>query len=259
MTPAGAAPVALRARARGCRAAPRGGRPHRMEIAQRAWRCARRVARVSSAARSSRTCSTIRPSRWPPRRCSAIQAPSLVWSKSGRLIGLFPGAHRAALRRDGHAHRLDPSLRAVRRAAGRSRRGGSRDHGVPRSCRGKRNAGAAAADRAPKARSRRRCRACCCAAAARWSATARMRARCSPRRRAQDYLDRALSPKKTKELRRQRRRLLEHGAGQARDRARCRPTIVACAVGLSQARSRGLEGPRRHRRAAARGDPGFHA
>ena len=109
----------------------------------------------------------------------------LVWSKSCAAPDrAVPGARRAPLRRDGDAHRLDASLRAVRRAAGRSRRGGGRDRRVPRSCRGGAQlaeAGDAAADRARRRRSRPRLRACWRGAAGHRRISARMRARCSRR------------------------------------------------------------------------------
>ena len=72
------------------------------------------------------------------------------------------------------------------------------------------------------------------------------------------YLDRALSPKKTKELRRQRRRLLEHGLlklATARDAA----TIVPALSDYLRLEAAGWKG--RAGTAARRhgGDPELHA
>ena len=106
-------------------------------------------------------------------------------------------------------------------------------------------------------RSRRRCRACCCArgGAMRTLRRACARAARAGRRRDKTYLDHASSPKKLKELRRQRRRLLEHGPAQAHDRARSGRRSSRALSDYLRLEAAGLERPRRHRRAAARRDP----
>ena len=219
--------------------------------------CATRGA-ISPAARLSRTCSTIRPLRLPQRRCSAIPAPSLVWSKSGRLIGLFP----ARIERrygvmgtlTGWTHPYAPfGVPLVDREEADGAITAFLDHAEAK---GTLVLLPLIAAEGPFAAALSRVLLRRGGAVERYGAHAR--ALLAPDGVRKTYLDRALSPKKTKELRRQRRRLLEHGLlklATARDAA----TIVPALVGLSQARSRGLEGPRRHRRPAARGDPEFHA
>ena len=101
------------ARARGRCAAPRrGGRAEWKPLGALGER-ARRMARSRGAARSSRTCSTTRPSRWPPRRCSA-RCRRRAGVVEGRAAPdrAVPGAHRAALRRDG---RRSPAGRILMR------------------------------------------------------------------------------------------------------------------------------------------------
>ena len=173
----------------------------------------------------------------------------LVWSRA------MPGAAdravslrgRAALRRDVDAHRLDASLCAARRAAGRPRRGGCRHRGVPRSCRG----GAEAAEACDAAADRAR-RAVCHGARARarapWRQGARLRRSCARAARA-GRGSRGLSRSRVAQeaegaappaaaARREGRGEIRIGARGRRDRAR--------AGGLPDARGGRLERPRRH-------------
>ena len=206
-------------------------------------------------ARSRPTHSTSPPSWRRPRRCSAATCMAgLVWRRAmpRQLIGFFPVAierRRYGLKMP-MLGRLDASLRAARHAADRPRLRRRRGRGLARSHR--RRPDAAEADADAVSAGRGRCRA-------------RLRRRARPSRRPQRALcaappraagaAQATAPaisttrsphKKRKELRRQRKRLADTGAltstttsdPAATDRGAARFPV---------ARSRRLEGPRRHR------------
>ena len=192
-----------------------------------------------------------------PRRCSgAMPAPALVWSRTAqpRLLGLLSGAHRTpALRRAAAgADRLDASLCAARHAARRSR------EAEPSSPRG--------SITSPTIRN---CRSSCCCPTFRWTGgfartldavldAARRRtplvrdatrARCCrPAATRDGYLDRAVGAQEA-----------QGAAPPAQAAGRPGPVmsastsepaaVAACARRFLRARSRRLEGPRRHRRA----------
>ena len=213
--------------------------------------------------RSSPTCSTSRPSRWPRRRCSARRRRRAGADRRRPARRLVSGADRALARRHppvlvGWTH----PLRAARHAAGRSRRARGGDRRLARSSRprpGDAGAASAAARSRARARSPTRSKWCWRARAAAAPPSAATSAPCWRPAAEREAISSARCPAgKRKELRRQRRRLEDIA-----------PVTFATTTDAVRRRSRAegfpgagggrLEGPRRHRHRHRPGDQGFRA
>ena len=185
------------------------------------------------------------------RRRAACSARDVGASWSGRgatgSSACFPARiERAPLRpRPAGAGRLDASLCAARRAAGRSRRGRGGDRGLARPLAACPAAGSLLLPLLPRRAVRRalaRVRSAS-AAAHRWPSAGTRAPLLAPADRAR-RLSRAriIGRSKRKELRRQRRRLAEHGA-RRRSTTRREPAEIGSRAGrLPRARSRGWKG-----------------
>ena len=257
MTPAGAAPIAL-TRERADEA------PRRVAAARVEWKSLSELGDMRDAW-ASLAARTLEPNVFYDPAFAVAAAPVfgnpgavLVWSKGGHLIGLFPAriARRYGVMAvlTGWTHPYAPfGVPLVDREEAEGVVTALLDHAEAK---GTLILLPLIAAEGPFAAALSRVLLRRGGAMERYGAHAR--ALLAPDGVRKTYLDRALSPKKTKELRRQRRRLLEHGLlklATARDAA----TIVPALSDYLRLEAAGLEGPRRHRRPAARGDPEFHA
>ena len=162
------------ARARRRCAAPRRGRPRRMEAARRAWPRSRDEWRdlVGRALEPNVFYDPAFALPAAPRVRRGCRRRAGVVEDRPRLIGLFPARierrYGVMATLTGWTHPYAPfGVPLVDRDEA-----DAAIVALPRSCRGRDEAAQApdaAADRAPKVRSRRRCRACWCGVAARWN------------------------------------------------------------------------------------------